>query len=66
MFNYKNISSTPGITNELNMGEECQGEAQRREREVAEDEEDMLTRLKRLPEQCSKIKLNLKGAKGYF
>lgn len=33
MFNYKNISSTPGIANELNMGEECQGEAQRRERE---------------------------------
>lgn len=33
MFNYKNISSTPGITNELNMGEECQGEAQRGDRE---------------------------------
>lgn len=64
MFNYKNISSTPGITNELNMGEECQGEAKRGR--GCRDEEDMLTRLKRLPEQCSKIKLNLKGAKGYF
>lgn len=52
MFNYKNISSTTGITNELNMGEECQGEAHR-EGGREEDEEDMLTRLKRLPESSA-------------